>query len=177
MDAIELLTQDHRRVETLFADFERDKGDRRADILADLIRELSIHIAIEEAYVYPTVRLEARRGDTLIDEAEREHQRIEEVLARLDGKLEKAHTKDVADQVGTLKKYVMHHVPEEEREVFPALAERVSKTQLEEIGRRLRHGKETAPTRPHPNQPAATSLTAWANGLVDRARDRVAGRA
>ena len=177
MDAIELLTTDHRAVETLFADFESDPGEGRAEILAAIIRELSIHSAIEEAYLYPHIRREVDDGEQYVAESEREHQGIKESLARLDAKMDKAHTQEVADQVATLQRKVMHHVGEEENEVFPAFAQAASKQELTELGRELREAKESAPTRPHPNQPAASTLTSWANGLVDRVRDSAAGRA
>ena len=177
MDAIELLTTDHRAVESLFADFESDPGEGRASILADIIRELSIHSAIEEAYLYPHIRREAEKGEEYVAESEREHQGIKESLGRLDSKIDKAHTQEVADHVATLQRKVMHHVGEEENEVFPAFAQAATKQELTELGRELREAKDSAPTRPHPGQPAASALTSWANGLVDRVRDSAAGRA
>jgi iron-sulfur cluster repair protein YtfE (RIC family) len=176
VNAIELIHNDHRRVEGLFAEFEADGGDRRQQLLGEIIRELSIHSAIEEAYIYPRIRSQAENGEAYVEESEREHQAVKESLARLDGKLDKAHTKEVADQVQTLKTNVMHHVEEEENEVLPAFEQAATKTELEEIGRELKAAKDNAPTRPHPNQPTATVLTGWANGLLDRARDAVAGR-
>ena len=83
MDAIELLTTDHRAVESLFADFESDPGEGRARILADIIRELSIHSAIEEAYLYPRIRREVENGEQYA-EGEREHQGVKESLGRLE---------------------------------------------------------------------------------------------
>lgn len=176
MNAIELIKNDHRQVERLFADFEAGPADRRQGILAEIIRELSIHSAIEEAYLYPRIRTEASNGEAYVEESEKEHQRVKEELGRLDGKLDKAHTKEVEAQVETLKKNVMHHVQEEETEVLPAFEQSASKTELDEIGRELKAAKDSAPTRPHPNQPSATALTTWANGVVDRARDAVGGR-
>ncbi|MBV8528128.1 MAG: hemerythrin domain-containing protein, partial [Candidatus Dormibacteraeota bacterium] len=55
MNAIDLLISDHREAERLFSEFAADNGDHRADILAKLVGELSVHTAIEEAYVYPHV--------------------------------------------------------------------------------------------------------------------------
>jgi hemerythrin superfamily protein len=177
MNAIDLLISDHREAERLFSEFAADNGEHRADILATLVRELSIHTAIEEAYVYPHVRREVPKGDAYVDESVHEHHQMASTLASLDGKLDKAHTKEVAEQVETLRKKVMHHVHEEEHDMFPAFVEAASQRELSELGKQLREAKESAPTRPHPNQPAATALTSWANGLIDRARDAVAGRA
>lgn len=177
MNAIDLLISDHREAERLFSEFAADNGDHRADILAKLVRELSIHTAIEEAYVYPHVRREVPKGDAYVDESLREHHAMASTLGSLDAKVDKAHTKEVADQVETLRKKVRHHVDEEEHDVFPAFVEAASQRELNELGKQLREARESAPTRPHPNQPAATALTNWANGLVDRARDAIAGRA
>ncbi|MBV8527659.1 MAG: hemerythrin domain-containing protein [Candidatus Dormibacteraeota bacterium] len=116
------------------------------------------------------------KGDAYVDESVREHHQMASTLASLDGKLDKANTKEVADQVEMLRKKVMHHVNDEEHEMFPAFVEAASQRELNELGKQLREAKESAPRRPHPNQPAATALTSWANGLIDRARDAVAGR-
>ena len=177
MNAIDLLTQDHRHVEQLFTDFEADSGDRRAAILGEIIRELSVHSAIEEAYLYPRIRKAVPNGERYVEESVHEHQGMKESLGRLDDKLEKAHTQEVADQVETLKKKTLHHVNEEETDVLPTFASAVTKAELDDIGRTMRQAKDSAPTRPHLNQPAATALTSWANGLVDKVRDAVGGRA
>ena len=177
MNAIELLEHDHRTVETLFGDFDSDTGDGRQEILSNIIRELSIHSALEEAYVYPRIRSETPGGERYYEECVREHQAMKESLARIEGRLDKAHTKEVADLVETLKKKTLQHVEEEETEVLPAFAQVATKQELTDLGRKMKEAKDTAPTRPHPNQPAANALTAWANGLIDRARDTVAGRA
>ncbi|HEX6538951.1 MAG TPA: hemerythrin domain-containing protein [Candidatus Dormibacteraeota bacterium] len=176
MNAIELLTNDHRDVERMFADFESDAGEGRAEILARIIRELSIHSSIEEAYFYPRIRREAENGAHFAAEGEREHQHLKESLARLDAKLDEAHTAEVAGEVEALKQTVMDHVDEEQNEVFPALAQTARRRELDDIGKQLRKAKGSAPTRPHPRQPKANPLTSRANGMIDRVRDRVAGR-
>ncbi|HZS15115.1 MAG TPA: hemerythrin domain-containing protein [Candidatus Dormibacteraeota bacterium] len=176
MNAVDLLTKDHRAVEDLFAQFDASEPEGRGDILAQIIRELSVHAAIEEAHLYPLIEKEVPGGRSLVREAIDEHQTVKEVLGRLDSKVDKAHTKAVAEMVGRLQRDVEHHVTEEEGEVFPKLEESVTKTRLEDVGRELRKAKETAPTRPHPNQPPATELTGKANAILDKARDKASGR-
>jgi iron-sulfur cluster repair protein YtfE (RIC family) len=177
MNAVDLITKDHRAVEKLFAAFEAtDSGDRREQVLADIIRELSIHAAIEEAHLYPLIGESVEGGEALVEEAEKEHQKVKEILGRLDGKLDKAHTKEVAEMVARLQREVEHHVQEEEGEVLPQLQEAVAKTRLDEVGREMAEAKGSMPTRPHPNQPPATELTGKANAALDKARDKVSGR-
>ena len=48
-EAIALLKDDHRKVEELFEDFEKARGDGRKERLAhEICLELSVHAAIEE---------------------------------------------------------------------------------------------------------------------------------
>ena len=56
MDAIELLTRDHRHVEELFGQFRSGSDEERRASAEGIIRELSIHAAIEEELFYPAVR-------------------------------------------------------------------------------------------------------------------------
>ena len=177
MNAIELLTQDHRKVEKLFADFEADPGDARHEILARIIRELSIHAAIEEAYLYPRIRQQMPVAVPHVDDGVHEHQELKESLARLDGSLATADSEEVAHEVAMLKAKTAHHVDEEEQELFPAFAMVARRRELDDLGRAMERAKSSAPTRPHPKQPAANEFTMRANGIVDRARDLVGGRA
>lgn len=176
MNAIKLLTTDHRSVERLFADFEAADPGARQPIVADIIKELSIHAAIEEAYLYGVVRSEIDGGERLVEDSEKEHQRVKEMLARLDRLYDKAHTVEVAELVKRLEEQVAHHVREEEDVMFAALERDLPRTRLKQIGRELRDAKQTAPTRPHPNQPPATELTGRVNAAVDHVRDRLSGR-
>lgn len=176
MNAVELVKRDHRTVETLFAGFQSSDPQQRQEVLPQIIRELSVHAAIEEAYLYPLVADEVEGGGELVDEAEKEHQQVKEILGRLDGKVDKAHTKEVAEMVTRLQRDVQHHVEEEESELLPKLESAVSKTRLNDVGAEMKKAKDSAPTRPHPNQPPATELTGKANAALDKARDKVSGR-
>lgn len=176
MNAIKLLKNDHRHVQKLVAAFTKDAGGRRSEILIEIIRELSIHAALEEAYLYPLIRDVAPGGGALLEADVREHQRLKEVLARLDGAVGLANTREVKHEVKLLSVDLTHHVAEEENEFFPALKKAVPKATLKAVGRSMRDAARTAPTRPHPHQGPATQFSAWANGLVDHVRDRVVGR-
>jgi hemerythrin-like domain-containing protein len=177
MDATELLIADHREVKNLFSRFGRsEREETRRKLAEQIIRELSIHSAIEEAKLYPVIRDEILGGKELYEESIDEHQQVKEILADIDKSLDKVQTKAFAARIHKLQTEVEHHVLEEETEVFPQLRRSLSKSRLEEIGKELEEAKRSAPTRPHPNQPPATELTGKAVGAVDKARDKVAGR-
>jgi len=179
-DAISLLTEDHRTVEQLFADYERglQAPEAKRQVVDQLIRELSVHAAIEEAYFYPEVRKALGEGGELVDESLHEHQEVKEILAAL----EDMDPADAAyDQtVAALIADVRHHVEEEEEgEMFPKLRAALSAEQLGDIGEKLADGKAKAPTRPHPAAPASgpgAKVAGPAAGMVDRVRDKLGDR-
>ena len=59
-DAIKMLTEDHKKVKKLFAQFEKIKDDGNSDEKSELVKqictELLIHTHLEEEIFYPAVR-------------------------------------------------------------------------------------------------------------------------
>jgi hemerythrin superfamily protein len=146
VDAITLLTKDHRTVDELFDRFERSSDpSERGELVAKMIEELSVHAAIEEQELYPLMR-RAFAEDDLVDEAEHEHAEAKAVLAVLvQLRIDDQHFEPL---VGELIADVRHHVEEEENELFPKLREAVSEDELDEVGQRLERAKQSAPTKP-----------------------------
>jgi hemerythrin superfamily protein len=179
MDATRLLEQDHRGVEALFEQFEQAKGDtqRKGEVVDKIIRELSIHAAIEEEIFYPEVRAAVPDGDGLVEHSLEEHQEVKELLSELDSM--SAEEPGYHQKVEKVISDVSEHIQEEEGEMFPKLREAISANQLLEIGQKLQEGKKKAPTRPHPMSPStppANKIAGRAAAAVDRARDRLEGR-
>ncbi|HEY2704740.1 MAG TPA: hemerythrin domain-containing protein [Candidatus Dormibacteraeota bacterium] len=179
MDAIELLTRDHRAVEELFSQFDGGDDETRRTAAEGVIRELSIHAAIEEEFFYPMVKKEVPEAADMVDHGIEEHQEAKQVLAKLDEMIDKAHTKAYAEKMQRLEKLIGDHVEEEENELFPKVREALTKTRLNEVGTLMNKAKKAAPTRPHPNTPANPLVQATAGkaaAVVDRMRDAVSGR-
>jgi hemerythrin superfamily protein len=177
MDAIQVIRGDHRTVEGLFRRWEgMGAGDgERGELVRTIVRELSVHAAIEEQILYPAIRDALPDGESLVEEALEEHQEAKEVLSDLDG-MEPSEP-EFPTKVDSLIDDVRHHVEEEETELLPKLESALSQQRLEEMGRRLESTKESAPTRPHPHAPSTPPANVVAGavaGVVDRARD--AGR-
>jgi hemerythrin superfamily protein len=174
-DAIDVLAHDHRTVESMFVQLEGGaSGAARDQIVGQLVRELSVHAAIEEQILYPALRryLPAESVDHAIDE----HQEVKEILAAVD---DRDTPPDEADRLlGRLAAHVREHVEEEEVGLFPVLREAVSPEDLREMGEQLTRAKALAPTHPHPhapNTPPGNVVAGAAAGLVDRARDAMGG--
>ena len=136
MDAIQLLKDDHKKVEKIFSDMERKENRQR--LFPELGRELSIHAEIEEKIFYPAGK-EAEPTRDLVLESIEEHKQIKLVLADLE------QTDHSTDEWGAalkvLREDVMHHVGEEENELFPKVKKILSKDQLETLGTRMEEMK------------------------------------
>ena len=175
MDAITLLKQDHREVEELFSKFE-DAGSRakksKRSLVDRMIKELSVHAAIEEQIFYPTVRNWDPDQTSDVLESLEEHGIVKWVLSELEGMSPDDERFDA--KVTVLIELVRHHVKEEEREMFPSVRKAMDKAALNELGDRLSAGKKVAPTRPHPRSPdtpPGNLLAGAAAGVIDKARD------
>jgi hemerythrin superfamily protein len=132
MDAIELLKEDHKKVEKIFSSME--KKENRQKMFPELDRELSVHAEIEEKIFYPATK-EAEPTRDLVLESIEEHKQIKMVLADLE---QTDKTTDVwGAALKVLKEDVMHHVGEEEDELFPKVRKVLSKQQLEDLGSRM----------------------------------------
>jgi hemerythrin superfamily protein len=132
MDAIELLKEDHKKVEKIFTAME--KQEDRQKLFPELDRELSVHAEIEEKIFYPAAK-EAEPTRDLVLESIEEHKQIKMVLADLEQTDKSTDVWGAALKV--LKEDVMHHVGEEEDELFPKVRKVLSKEQLEDLGTRM----------------------------------------
>jgi hemerythrin superfamily protein len=182
MDAITLLKNDHKTVEDLFKRFEK-LGPRavksKEDVVARIIRELSVHAAIEEMLFYPAIRQAVDDGngdiddiDDMVLESLEEHHIVKWVLSELDGM--SAENERFDAKVTVLMENVRHHVEEEEGDLFPKVQKLLGKQRLAELGDAMAKAKKSVPTHPHPRSPDEPpgNLVAGAGAaLVDKALD------
>ncbi len=154
MDAITLLREDHRSVEKLFKAFEKAGGRALATkrkIADDVIRQLSVHAAIEEQVFYPAVREAVASTRDLVLESLEEHHIVKWVLSELDG-LDPEDERFEA-KMTVLMENVRHHVKEEETELFPSVRQALGRKMLSQLGDQLVAAKKVAPVHPHPRMP------------------------
>ena len=171
-DAIQLLTTDHAEVEQLFRTIESSPGGTGIDAeVQGVIRELSIHAAIEEQILYPAMRKALPDGDTLVEEAIDEHQEVKETLSAIERTEAPAERQQL---LLSLIADVRHHVDEEETELFPKLQASIGREELQDMGGKLAAAKKMAPTHPHPNAPntpPGNVVAGAAAAVLDKARD------
>lgn len=115
------LKNDHKRVKKAYKDFQ--KLDIESDpeacqaIVQQVCMELTVHATLEEELLYPAARDAAE--EDLIDEAEVEHETVKALIAQLEGM--GPDDEKYAARFTVLCEYVLHHVKEEEGEMFPQL--------------------------------------------------------
>jgi len=140
-DAIALLTEDHKKVQKLFKDFEKLKGsesyDEKSAIVETVCLELTVHAQIEEEIFYPAVR-EAIDDDDMMNEAEVEHGSAKDMISQLESMSSDDEMYDATFTV--LGEYINHHIEEELNEIFPKA--RKAKIDLAAIGAELQQRKD-----------------------------------
>ncbi len=177
LDAVDVLTRDHRHIEDLFASYESSSDpSERTRIAHAVVHDLAVHGEIEELLFYPRIRSAVADGDALADEAVHEHIEIKRTLNDIDRM--RAEDESFDDKMRELMAEVRHHVEEEESELFPRIREAVSRDDLVELAGHLDAARAMVPTRPHPHaptQPLAKVATSAPIVLVDWVRDAVRG--
>ena len=135
-DALEFLKSQHREVEDLFKQFEKlgDEGpsEEKEPIVRMACEKLTVHASIEEEIFYPAAR-EVEDAESLLNEAEVEHNTAKDLIATLD-------SMDASDPMFSatftvLSEYIKHHVKEEEGELFTKVKK--SDLDLDALGQEL----------------------------------------
>jgi hemerythrin superfamily protein len=144
MEATTLLQKDHNTVEALFERFEAaEGGDEKLALARQIFEELDEHTRIEEQVFYPAIRRDAPDTDEIVREGLEEHavakQLIEELRAMDpgDGQYDAKMT--------VLKENVLHHVEEEEGEMFPHVRDELGADRLRALGAEMLRAKGIDP--------------------------------
>ena len=138
-DAIALLKADHKEVKGLLEQFQKSRSQsKQAQLAQQICSALEVHSEIEEEIFYPAARETLKKNGDLIDEAEVEHTSLKELIGKIKGGQPGEAMWEA--QVKVLGEYVVHHVKEEEGEIFP----KVKKTRLDlqAIGEQLAERKQ-----------------------------------
>jgi hypothetical protein len=171
-DALAVLHRDHQLFEQLFRRFERAHGaPERRRLASRIVRELSVHTAIEEELLYPALRTPGNGAGDRVLIALEEHHLAKLALSEID-RLD-AEDERFAAKVDVLADSFRHHVHDEERELFPLARRTLSHEELRRLGEALLRRRESAPTRPHPfapDEPPGNALANVGAAALDRGR-------
>ena len=145
MNAIELLTADHKKVKGLFEKAEDLEGGKLKAVFDQIKSELETHTYIEETIFYPAVDKLQEMKD-MVRESLKEHNTVKKELQELTNLT--PDDEEFEEKFEELMECVEHHAEEEEEgKMFPKLQKLMSAAELEELGRELEAAKQKAPTR------------------------------
>ena len=133
MNALKLLTADHKDVERMFKKAEKARGAEKRDLFFSIKAALEAHAWIEETIFYPTLQGEGK--DELMDltsEAIKEHIDMKCLLGEIS--VVSTNTQKFESLLTKLINDVRRHVQEEEGEMFPAIEEVISANALDVVG-------------------------------------------
>jgi hemerythrin superfamily protein len=135
-DAIALLKADHRKVEDLFADFEKaPSSSKKRELAHQICVELKIHTMIEEEIFYPALRGKIDGDD--LDEAYVEHDGAKVLIAEISSGGPQADEYYDA-KVKVLQEEIEHHVEEEEKRMEGLFAQaRKAGLDMDALGEQL----------------------------------------
>ena len=113
----------HTKIEEAFAAVKSaNSATTRADAQKKLGALLTGHSIAEEAIIYPFIKLEVSSMDATHAYAEQSVAKVE--MVALDGIKDKM-SMEYTDKLEEIRKAVLHHMVEEERDFFPALQDKV----------------------------------------------------
>ena len=140
MDGLQILAADHRKVEALFASYEKARGVADKErIVREICTELKIHAMIEEEIFYPEIR--SKVDDDALDEAYVEHDGAKLLINELEAA---SPDEDFYDaKVKVLQEMIEHHVKEEEKQNENLFQQtRAADVDREALGERMMARKE-----------------------------------
>jgi hemerythrin-like domain-containing protein len=141
-DAIALLKADHVRIKSVLGQMQKATTEARRSALVDQAEQLlTQHTMIEEQVFYPAFREAAKseRDRRLFHEATEEHHTVDLVLPEVRAA---RHEPDVyAARAKVLRELVMHHVEEEQEQMFPRARQLFSEPELRQLGEEMQARK------------------------------------
>ncbi len=171
-DAVEVLSDEHDSLRDLFTRVSGVDEDRPA-VLQELLKTLSMHVAVEKKMVVPVVKERVGDGDAQAGRLTDYHDQVERIHVLLDRR--KVNSPDVPDLVTQLLDLTDAHIDEADATLLPALREALSAEELSELGTAMSSDDRDLLTHPHPLLPDTGPLAKvgrWAASVVDRGRDR-----
>lgn len=127
-DALQFLEAEHEDVKSAFRKYESledDAYDEKQRLAEKICQDLKRHTTVEEEIFYPAFRKALAKADPMANEAVVEHQGAKHMIADIEESNSRDQLFDA--RIHVLSEYIVHHVKEEEQEMFPA----VRKTNLD----------------------------------------------
>ena len=173
MKATELLKQDHDEVEELFERFESAGDGEKLSIAQKIFSELELHTQIEEDIFYPAIRSEVPDTEDEVKEGLEEHHVAKQLIQELQAM--QPSDEQYEAKMTVLKENVLHHVEEEEGEMFPEVEKGLGNERLAALGQEMMRAKGMDPSSMP--TPAGGTPAVSVDELVDLTKDELYAKA
>ena len=141
MNAVELLKEDHKKVEKLFQTVKADEDADHRDTFEQIKAELEVHTHIEETIFYPKIKED---GDEelkkLVEEGFQEHHQAKMFLRELSSLAD--DSEKFQPKLKVLMEDIAHHVQEEEGQMFPKIKEQFDEYTRQMLGQEMEKEKK-----------------------------------
>lgn len=139
-DAIDLLKEDHERVQALFDEVRSSDEKRHPALFERIEKELEVHAHIEEVVFYPNLKAEGDKDlvDIVLEGIE-EHRQAKMFLKEIDALT--GESSKFEPKLKVLMEGIEHHVQEEEGEMFPLVKDQFSSEVLEDLAAEMEKEK------------------------------------
>jgi hypothetical protein len=157
-DLIDVLLAEHVTVNRLLAgaDLISDDPVRRRELLDAAVAALSGYAAVEQQFLYPTVRQALVGGEHLADNGLAQHTRLATLMRELLGR--DAADPDADQLAARLVREAREYLAQQEAGTFPRLRSACDPETLVHLGTAALAARKLAPTRPHPGAPGTPPL-------------------
>lgn len=146
MNGLELLKEDHRKVQGLFKQVRATENERQRKQLYKKIKtEVETHTYIEEKVLYPTLK-QYEEFREMAFEAVEEHLQAKTLLRDIDRLTDGSERFEAKLMV--LMENVEHHIGKEEGVMFPEVERRFYEEELEALGQALEVAKKEFGKKP-----------------------------
>jgi len=140
MNAIDILKADHERVKAILTQLN-DSTERavkkRAELIAKLEMEITLHTKLEEEILYPAYKKAGgKEQEKMYYEAKEEHRTVDSLVLP-DLKATDPGSVEFSGRAKVVKELLEHHIEEEETEMFPQAKKLLGKEQLDELGAQM----------------------------------------
>ncbi len=142
MNAIELLKEDHDRVDKLFQKVKATPDGDHKDLFEKIKAELDVHTHIEETIFYPKLKEDGNEEiKDIVLEGIEEHRQAKMFLKELAALTDDSEKFD--PKLKVLMEDISHHVQEEEGKMFPMVEEHFEESVLQELGQEMEKEKKS----------------------------------
>ena len=142
MNAVELLKDDHDKVDKLFQTVKANEDGDNTEIFEQIKAELDVHTHIEETIFYPKL---IEEGDEELKkitlEGIEEHRQAKMFLRELAALADESEK--FQPKLKVLMEDIAHHVQEEEGQMFPMVEEQFDEYTLQMLGQEMEKEKKS----------------------------------